>query len=476
MNPVWLELASGQTTNRKQKLVKMMKKTGTAKIALVIGAGLAQFALPIFAHAQSLTDTLATAYSSNPSLEAARAALRSVDENVAQARGGYLPNVSASAQKNREHVDQHPGGVDTIKPSSYSLDLSQPLYRGGRTVASISGAKNRVEAQRESLKSTEQEVLLRVATSYFNVVRDQAVLELNQNNEKVLEKQLQASRDRFKVGEITKTDVSQSEARLARAKADRTTAEGNLSISRSAFERLVGTMPEKLTQPELKYDLPASLDEALEMSKSQNPDLVSAQYVEKAARDDVDADFGRLLPEVSLVASRSRSDDPSIFTDRVDTSQIGVRVRVPIYQGGVEYSQVRQSKQDAARRKNQVDDANRTAVDDTVQAWESMQSTRAAIESRKVAVNAAEVALDGVRQESVVGSRTTLDVLDAEQELLDAKVALTRAIRDESVATFQLMAAIGKLTARDLALPVKIYDVEENYNKVNNKLFGTSID
>lgn len=350
----------------------MMKHVVTAKYTLMTGVGVIALSLPFFAQAQSLNDALASAYSGNPSLEAARAALRSVDENVAQARGGYLPNLSASVEKSRASVDQNPGSKETLKPTNYSIDLTQPLYRGGRTMADISAAKNRVQAQRQALMSNEQDVLLRSATAYFNVVRDQAVVDLNRNNVKVLEKQLQASKDRFQVGEITKTDVSQSEARLARAKADLKTAEGNLSINRSGFERLVGVAPQKLSQPELNYVLPVSLDDALGMARQQNPELMSAQYVEKAARDDIDSDFGRLLPEVNIVASKSRSDEPSIFTDRIDREEIGVRMRVPLYQSGVAYSQVRQSKQEAARRKNQVDDANRSAVDDTIQAWESI--------------------------------------------------------------------------------------------------------
>ena len=453
-----------------------MQKIFTVKHWLMAGVAVVALSMPMVGHAQSLSDALSLAYGSNPTLQAARASLRSADENIPQARGGYLPNISASAEIDRATVDQQPGGKENITPKTYSVDVTQPIYRGGRTVAGISAAENRVKAQRQSLVSSEQEVFVDVATAYFNVVRDQAVVELTLNNEKVLEKQLQASKDRFRVGEITKTDVSQSESRLARAKADRTTAEGNLSVTRSAFEKLVGQMPELLTQPELNYELPASLEEALALSRKQNPNLISTQFVEKAAVDDIDSEFGRLLPEVNLVASASRSENPSIFTDRVDRQEVGARLRAPLYQAGVAHSQVRQAKQDAARRKNQVDDAYRAATDATIQAWESIQSTKAAIESRKVAVSSAGVALDGVRQESVVGSRTTLDVLDAEQELLDAKVALIRAIRDQSVATFQLMAAIGKLTAKDLALPVKLYDVEENYSKVSDKLWGTSIE
>jgi outer membrane protein/adhesin transport system outer membrane protein len=453
-----------------------MQKVFTMKYWLLTGVAVLAFSMPIMAQAQSLTDALSMAYDTNPALQSSRAALRSVDENVAQARGGYLPTLNANGEIDRSKVDQKPGGSETIVPKTASIDLTQPLYRGGRTVAGISAAKNRVEAQRQSLIETEQEVLLNTATAYFNVVRDQAVVDLTLNNEKVLEKQLQASNDRFGVGEITKTDVSQSQARLARAKADRTAAEGNLSVTRSAFERQVGQMPELLVQPELNYILPDSLEAALSLAHKQNPNLISSQFVEKAAIDDIDSEFGRLLPEVSLVASTSRSKDPSIFTDSLDRQEIGARLRVPLYQAGVTHSQVRQAKQDAARRKNQVDDAYRASTDATIQAWESMQSTKASIESRKVAVSAAEVALDGVRQESVVGSRTTLDVLDAEQELLDAKVTLIRSIRDQSVATFQLMAAIGKLTAKDLSLPVKLYDVEVNYEKVSDKLWGTSVE
>ncbi|MEM6902479.1 MAG: TolC family outer membrane protein [Pseudomonadota bacterium] len=445
---------------------------GAVASSAFIGAG-----LHTEAQAQSFSEALRLAYETNPTIDAARADLRSVDELVPQARGGYLPSIIGDVSAGVEEIEQDTGTTTdgSINPVSATLSISQNIYRGGQTVASINQAENTVFAQRGSLFDTEQSVLLSAATAYFDVVLDQAVVELNRNNEEVLERQLQASRDRFEVGEVTRTDVSQSESRLARAVSDRIAAEGDLNISRSEFARVVGQMPEVLSQPELVLPLPEDLDQAIDIALTNNPVVVAAEFSEAAARDGIDIEFGDLLPSVTLDASAQTSDEPSLFTESTDTLSLTASIRIPLYQSGVAASQVREAKQTAARARRLVDEAVRDVTDATIAAWEELESSRAQIVSRNAEVSSSEIALDGVRQEALVGSRTTLDVLDAEQELLDAQVSLVTAIRDEAVASFQLLGAIGSLSPQALEIDADIYDPTENYEQVERKIWGLSI-
>ncbi|MEO0392474.1 MAG: TolC family outer membrane protein [Pseudomonadota bacterium] len=434
------------------------------------------FGMAMQAKAQSFDEALRMAYETNPTIAAARAEQRSVDELMPQARGGFLPTLSGQAFAGISSIDTEPGGDDTIEPRGGSLEVTQFLFRGGRTIAEIDQAENSILAQRGILTETTQDILLSAAATYFNVVRDQAVVELNKNNESVLDQQLQASRDRFDVGEVTRTDVSQSESRRARAVSDRIAAEGFLEVSRSAFTRVVGQAPEILEQPELDIPVPATLQDAIDLALENNPLVVAARFSEVAAQKGIDAEFADLLPNVSLRASASHNDDSSLFTDTNDVLEMTATINIPIYQAGVATSQVRQAKQTAAAQRRRLDEAMRQATDETVDAWETLQSASAQIVSRDAEVAAAEVALDGVRQEALVGSRTTLDVLDAEQELLDAQVSQVTAVRDRSIALFQLLAATGSLSPLAIGIDVDVYNPEENYDRVRNKLWGVSVD
>ncbi len=462
----------------------MMKHTTDKQLgyrfgAVVSGAMLAAvFSLGVTnpANAQSFKEALSMAYKGNPTIAAARADLRAVDELVPQARGGYLPTISGQAAVGISDTDTDPGGSDTIEPRSGSIEVTQFVFRGGRTIAEIEGAESNVLAQRGALNDTTQQILLSAAAAYFDVVRDQAVVELNLNNVGVLERQLQASQDRFDVGEVTRTDVSQSESRLARAVSDRIAAQGNLDISRSAFARVVGQAPEILEQPALDIPVPATLEEAVAIAIDNNPVVKAARAAERAASSGIDAEFADLLPNISLRASASRNDDVSIFTDRTEELQVTATLNIPIYQAGVASAQVRQAKHEAASQRRRVDEAIRQATDETIRAWEALESATAQIVSRDAEVASAEIALDGVRQEALVGSRTTLDVLDAEQELLDAQVSQVTAVRDRSIALFQLLAAIGSLSPRAIGLDVDVYNPDEHYEQVRNKLWGVSVD
>jgi TolC family type I secretion outer membrane protein len=359
-----------------------------------------------------------------------------------------------------------------VVPKSGSVTLTQPVYSGGRTVAGTSSAENQVMAERARLISTEQNILLAVATAYMEVLRDQVVLKLNIKNEDVLAHQLGATRDQFEVGEVTLTDVSQAEARLARAKADRILAEGVLESSRAAYLNVVGVRPEILANPEPLKGLPATSEDAHAIALEENPDVVAAHYEELASRDNVREVTGELLPSIDIVGEVSRSRDSSqrkSFTDRV---QIMAELTVPLYQAGSVTSRVREAKQTASQRRMEIHKEQRNAVESTTRAWESLKTARAQIGSIEAAIKANTIALEGVREEAKVGARTVLDILDAEQEYLDSRVALVRAQRDEFVAGYELMSAIGRLSVAHLRLDVTPYDTEQHYREVRNKFWG----
>lgn len=448
------------------------------RLAVMVGAGLGALSFASAASAQSLEEALAQAYLGNPTIEAQRAQLRATDELVPQALSGYRPSAEANASVGWQDQNARAatGTVDrTTRPASVGIAVTQPLYRGGRTVAATNRAESLVQAQRAALLSTEQSILLDAATAYLDVVRDQAVVELNISNVQVLERQLEAFSDRFSVGEITRTDVSQADARLARAVADRIQAEGLLQASRAVFARVVGTPPGELDSPVLRFELPASLDETITLAQSNNPSVVAAQFSERAALYAVDQVRGEMLPEVGLRGAVGRNWEPQTGIDRSDAASITAQVTIPLYQSGAVSSRVREAKHEAGRRRIEIEESRRQSIENAIRAWEALTTGQAGIRSRQTQVEAAEIALEGVRQEAAVGARTALDILDAEQELLDARVSLVRAQRDEIVATFQILAAIGQLTARQLGLPVEYYDYEDYYRAVRDKWYGTDL-
>ncbi len=428
------------------------------------------------ASAESLEEALIKAYQSNPTLEAGRASLRATDEQVSQALSNWRPNVSLSGEAGFRDLDTDLNGTETdnsLTPYTVGAEVVQPLYRGGRTVAETDRAEARIRAARAALRSSEQDVLLQVATAYFNVLRDTAVVELNQNNVRVLERQLEATRDRFSVGEVTRTDVSQAEARLAGSKADLISAQGNLANTRAQYERLVGNKPDNLEIPNPLSGLPTSVTDVLAIAQEQHPDVVQAQYTEDAAKSDIRLSEGSLYPEVNLSAGVQRAYEASQEDLTSDSAEILAQVTVPLYQKGAVYSSVRAAKQTAGQARVQVDEARRAVIENATSSWETLVTARASIESQQAQVSSAEVALDGVQREASVGSRTVLDVLDQEQELLQARVNLVGSRRDAAVAEFQVKVAMGALNAQVLGLPVEIYDTESNYNKVKDQWWGT---
>ncbi len=430
--------------------------------------------LPGAAFAQSFEEALTAAYLNNPTLLSDRARQRATDESVPQALSGWRPTVIVSANLGKGSVDSSSSpGSNNISPRGYSTTITQPLYRGGRTVAETSQAENTVQAGNAQLLATEQAVMLGAAVAYMNVVRDQSVLDLNAANEQVLRRQLQATEDRFRVGDITRTDVAQAEARLAKAIADKIMADGNLQASRANFQNFVGFLPGKLKFPKAISNLPKSMQEAVEKAVAFNPNVVAADYTSRAAKDAIDVARSALLPNLSLVGEFSQGWEQSTQGMRTTNAQGNFVVSVPLYQGGSEYSLIRQQKQTASQRRIQVDQSRRDAQENAMQGWEALKSAQAQIKAFSSQIKAAEIALDGVQREAQVGARTVLDVLNAEQELLDARVSLVLSQRDEMVAAVQLKAAVGRLTADGMSLRVDVYDPSVHYNRVRGKWIGT---
>lgn len=462
------------------------KRTGPlSRKAALVGAALGGLAVfgPVLtaapAQAQTLETALAAAYENNPTLAARRARLRSTDEEVPQALANWRPSVELTGDVGREYdkstVRFSGGRVQQRTPGSLGVSVSQPLYRGGRTVAATDQARNTVKAERARLVSTEQDVLLQAATAYLNVFRDEAVLRLNINNEKVLKRQLEATRDRFEVGEITRTDVHQAEARLAQARADRIQAEGDLENSRANYENVVGVaVPKGLELPPNPEGLPANRRDAVKQAATRNPAVVAADFDRRAADSNVREIKGELLPEVDISASADRSYQSASEQGYADNAVVALNLTIPIYQQGAVYSRVRAARQDLAEAIQLIDQARRDAVESATSAWEALQTAQARVKSLQSQIEANVVALDGVEREAAVGSRTVLNVLDAEQELLDSRVSHARAQRDEAVAAYELMSAIGRLTAQDMKLPVDIYDPTAHFREVEGKLFGGS--
>lgn len=444
--------------------------------------------------AQSIQEALALTYNNNPTLLAARAQLRGVDEGVPQALAGWRPtvvmagSVAAADVRTRSQTQQFRSDGSffwrdpafpqstTIRqertPASATVTLTQPIYRGGRTTAQTRQAENLVLAQRARLLATEQLVLGDAISAYISVIQNGELLRLNINNEQVLARQLQATNERFRVGEITRTDVAQAESRLAGARTARTQAEGTLQVARATYERVIGEAPRRLTNPQPLQTPVRSSAEAQATAVANNPNVIAALFNAASARDNIDVQASALMPQVSATAQAFRQDNTQIAHTRQNGGQATLNLSVPLYQGGAEYSTIRQARQLAQQNLTQVDEARRTAAQAAAQSWETLNSARAAVVSVRVQIRAQEIALDGVQREAIVGSRTTLDVLNAEQELLNARTSLVNALAAVVTASYSLAGSVGRLTAQDLGLNVEIYDMTAYYNAVRNRWAG----
>jgi outer membrane protein len=448
-------------------------------VSLAAGLGLGLMAVQP-APAETLEEALAATYNNNPQILGERANLRAVDEGVPQALAGWRPTVNFTAGIGVGQSETTPAAPPNApahvayQPHNYSLTVTQPIYNGGNTIAKTAQAEDLVQSERARLIATESTAFFAAAQSYFDVLRDLAVVELDRNNEQVLTRQLEATNDQFRVGQVTRTDVAQAESRLAAATAQRQTDQGTLENDRANYTRAVGHPPTDLVQPTLHPAIPATRDESLTLAATQNPNVISAQFSEIAARDNIAQIKAQLLPSVAIVGNINRSQEATLNGRETTTRSVIAQMSVPLYEAGNVWSQSRQAVENAGKARGTTDDTRRQAVQTATQAWETIQSARASITSLQSTIRAASIALEGVTQQQQVGSRTVLDVLNAQQELFSDRTLLVRAQHDLAVAEFNLSQQIGRLTAVDLELPVDLYDVQKHYEAVRNKLVGFS--
>ncbi len=430
------------------------------------------------AHAETLRDALAAAYAGNPQLQSERAKLRATDETVSEALANWRPSASAQTQGGFSHqeFDQTSGN---LKPKDASISVTQPLWRGGRTVAATRQAKESVMQERAQLADTEQNVLVNTATAYMDVLRDEKILALHTDNEKMLNDYLSEASERAQIGEKTKTDVSQAQARLLQAQADRNTAQTNLKEALSTYERLVAPPSGGFEEPELKLNLPRSRQAAIDQAVAGNPAVAAAEHAMEAQGFGVDEARGNLLPELSLQGSASRTWDENvpqqfINDNHTENDQVVMQLKVPLYTGGADYARIREARQQQTSRQRDLDEARREAAEKATQAWDETQTARQNTDLHRQQVEAAEATLSGMESEERAGDRTSTDRLNAQQELLQARIAEVQAEHDHMVASFKMMAAVGEFTADKLDLGIELYDPVKHYDKSRNRWFGTS--
>ena len=445
-------------------------------LAVVLALGL--LAAP--AAAESLSAALSSAYRNNPKLMAGRANLRATDEGVAKARSGWRPkvNIAGSATLGTGKTRPLPGKWLDYNREQIAITLRQPLFDGMKTHYNVKAAKAQVRAGQQNLFATEQQVLLDAVLAYMNVVRDAEIVRLQRKNVRVLREQLKATRDRFSVGDVTRTDVSQAQAALAGARAQLAQAQAALADSRAAYEEVVGHKPRGLHFPaSLPRSMPGTLRAALRRAARHNPQVLAAAFGAQAARHAVDAAFGDLLPKLDLQASLSanRNKVEGLAPTKTRDANVSLSLQVPLYNGGYFHASVREAKHKAAAADLQVAVARRAVQKAVVQAWYNLQAAQRLITAASARVKASRQAYRGVREEYKAGSRTTLDVLNARQALNNARVELVKARAAKVSSTYALLAAMGEMTARRLRLKVAAYDPRPHYRRVRDKWFGVDI-
>jgi len=452
-----------------------------AKLGLAI-AGVGVAGSP--AAADTIEWALVQAYQNNPSLNAQRAALRATDENVPQALSGYRPKMSITAQGGYNYTSegqQVPIGsvltnsqvAGTFLSRNVAANGTYTLFNGFQTANRTRQAESQVEGARQTLRVTEQQVLLDAATAYMNLLRDQAIVDLNRRNVEVLTEQLRLARDRFVTGEVSRTDVAQAQTRLAAGQTALANAQSNYATSRANYRRVIGVYPGRLAPASTVDRLsPNVLEKAIAEGQANSPSVLAAMYGVDAAALAVKISEGALYPNLALTASVSQGSNPAFEVLQQTSAAVVGTLTVPIYQGGAEYSAIRQFKETLGQQRLNLD-MNRDQARATVeQSWAQVEGAKTTIESTTAQINSAEVALNGVREEARVGQRTTLDVLNAQQELVNARVAHVTAQHDRVVASYTLLASVGGLSMPRLGLDVVIYDPQAHYQQVRDAWVG----
>jgi outer membrane protein len=455
-----------------------MKKTWqTMTLAGVASVCMALSGLPGAAQAETLAGALARAYQHNPELNAARAGVRATDEGVPQALSGYRPSVSASASTGITRTWARPNGrantVTTLHPSTLGITVTQPLFRGFRTQNAVAQAEAGVAAARAGLQNTEQNIFVSATQAYMDVLADRAILALRQQNVGFLEEQVRAAQARFDVGEGTRTDIAQANARRAFALAQVSAAQASLTASNAVYRQVIGTDPNQLVTPSpFTNGIPSTLQGALENALATHPAIVAARASIDVAQSAVALAEGELLPTVDLEGSASRTWDVGGAGGPNDSLSATLRLSVPIYQGGRVTSAIRQSIETLGQRRLELDVAREQVRAAIYAAFGGLEAARAQIESSNAQVAAAQIALAGTIEEQRVGQRTTLDVLNTQDELITARIAEINARRDLVVASYSLASALGRLSAESLGLQVARYDPVEHYDAVRDQWYG----
>jgi outer membrane protein len=428
------------------------------------------------------------AYQNNPQLNAQRAQVRFTDENVPQALSGYRPRVALTASAGTQYTDtlSTSGGTATqlVKtgihgvnaPRSIGTTISQTVFNGFQTANRTRAAESQVSGAREGLRVLEQSVLLAAATIYMDYLRDSAIVEVQKSNVRVLEQTLKQTRDRFNVGEVTRTDVAQSEAQLAAGRTQLLTAESNLVTTKANFRRIIGNEPDALA-PGSPVDrfLPGSLPGAVDLSLTENPSVTAAMFGIDVSFLQVKVSEGALLPTVTLQGSVQQSYEQTLTFYRQFGASAVAQLNVPIYQGGAEYSLIRQSKETLAQQRLNLEQVRDQTRSNVVTAWGQLVAGKAQVQSAQSQVSASEIALNGVREEAKAGQRTTLDVLNAQQALVNARVALVTAQHDRVVASYAVLNAVGRLAPQVLGLKTNVYDPSVHYHQVRDSWAGVRI-
>ncbi len=461
-------------------MVRAALRTG-----LPVGIGLLALSAATPVAADTLREALAKAYATNPTLQAARAQQRATDETVPIEKASGLPSITSDTTYTEFVKKSDNNFTSPDRVLNAQVQLGVPIYSGGAVRNSVKAAKTRVEAGQADLRGTESSVFSQVVAAYMDVILQEAVVELNGNQVQVLDVNLQATSDRFEIGDLTRTDVAQSQARLALAQGDTRAAKANLAAAREFYIELVGEAPQNLAPPPPLPNLPETADEAVAVALEFNPDILAAQERAKAAEYDIEVAGSGRLPKLSLYSTGAYSDyfdtlggpTSNAFVQTEKTAQVGARLSLPIFQGGRPAALRRQAQAYASAALEAEIAVERGVIAQTRAAYSSWVAARELIESTQLAVDAAQLSLEGVRAENSVGRRTILDILDAEQELLSARVRLVTARRNAYVAGFSLLAAMGKAEARDLNLDGgALYDPDVNYRRVRGKWFDWESD
>ena len=443
-------------------------------VAASILALLLALALPQRARAETLYEALAGAYLGNPAIQAERARQRADDEAVPQAVSGWLPKASLNAEtgKTRSRKRQ-PHDTDHHQPKGVNVTLSQPLFSGFQTLNAKRKADADVRAGREQLYRTEQAVLLDAATAYMNVIRDRKTARLRADNVSFLATELKATQTRQREGDLSKTDVAQARARFYEGEADLAQARADVKSSEAEFASIIGHRPGRLAGARTPARLlPPSLAAALSTADEENPVIIAAKFRRDAARFDFKKAYGEFLPSVSLDAETGRDFDYLDGIKQQDDSSVFVRLSMPLYQGGTLSSQVRQARETYKQRQFEASDAHNRITASVHDAWQQLRTAKLRVRSDQLQVKAAQEALKGVKIESEVGERAIFEVLDAQRELVNARVSHARAQRDVIVSRFALLAAVGRLSAEHLDLPVIGYDPTANLRRIKFRPFS----